>query len=193
MQALNSLIMALCSHAWYVLTFRHRGEGLDTLSAHSRVALLFLAGLLIGICTYFAPGQERGTTAVMAVVHFAIFSALLGSGAGGGQRQAMFAILTGITEPAGLVFRWTPGLQFMDLVLSWWVVWCISLGHREARTQADERDRLPRVVSHSANLVRPSAKSVAPPFAGCRTAPAAVTPAAANNPSAFLPIANQRA
>lgn len=122
MLAVSNFLLSICSHAWFVLTFKHRGEGLSTLSAGTRLALVILAGVIIGLCTYFAPGDERATAALMAAVHFGIFSALMGHGEGGGPRQAMFAVLMVVTEPVGLSFRWAPGLYFMDQILTVWVL-----------------------------------------------------------------------
>ncbi|HBO5516188.1 TPA: hypothetical protein L4559_005115 [Pseudomonas aeruginosa] len=122
MFVVSNFLLSICSHAWLVLTFKHRGDGIATLAAATRLTVLILAGVMIGLCTYFAPGDERATAALMAVVHFGIFSALMGHGEGGASRQAMFAILMIAIEPVGLSFRWAPGLYFMDQILTVWVL-----------------------------------------------------------------------
>ena len=111
---------ALLGHAWLILTFRHRGQGLDLATPHLLLISLLAASLaaitaLVPVASVVADPYSVAQVAAVALLAFGGCFVLLGRSAAAG-----LVVLIILTEPLAIVFR----LAFAqpDYYLSVWTL-----------------------------------------------------------------------
>lgn len=118
-EALTGYAMSLAGHAWAILRFRHRGQGLAGPDAQL-LTLGLIATFLAFTTAAVTPSENISHSAVIvgaiAAASFAASYSFFGRVAAAG-----FIITTIVSEPVAIAFR-AGGLAQIDTILSVWVL-----------------------------------------------------------------------
>ena len=113
------------SHAVMILTFRHSGEELRSISSRHTAGLMAVAVGMIVVCTHFAPSSSSTHSLVSCALFALLIAAALRTF--GIHAVAGYATFLVVTEPVALVVRHLPMGDLIDAVFSFWCLAALSV------------------------------------------------------------------
>ena len=114
------------SHAVMILTFRHSGEELRSISSRHTAGLMAVAVGMVVACTHFAPSSSS-THSLALYTLFPLLIAAAALRTFGMHAVAGYATFLVVTEPVALVVRHLPMGDLIDAVFSFWCLAALSV------------------------------------------------------------------
>jgi hypothetical protein len=113
------------SHAVMILTFRHGGEELQSISSRHTAGLMAVAVGMVVVCTHLAPASSSSNSLFSCVLFALLIAAALRTF--GLHAVAGYATFLVMTEPAALIIRHLPMGALLDTVFSFWCLAALSV------------------------------------------------------------------
>lgn len=107
------------SHAVMILTFRHSGEELRSMSSRHAAGLMAVAVGMVVACTHLAPSSSS-THSLALYTLFPLLIAAAALHTFGMHAVAGFAAFLVATEPTALIIRHLPMGALIEAVFSFW-------------------------------------------------------------------------
>lgn len=113
------------SHAVMILTFRHGGEELQSVSSRHAAGLMAVAVGMVVASTHFAPSSSSTHSLLSCALFALLIAAALRTF--GLHAVAGCATFLMVTEPAALIIRHLPMGHLLDTVFSFWCLAALSV------------------------------------------------------------------
>ncbi|WP_432780618.1 hypothetical protein QZH44_30405 (plasmid) [Pseudomonas corrugata] len=113
------------SHAFMILTFRHNGNELRSISSRHTAGLLAVAVAAVVVCSHFAPSASSTLNPGSCALYALLIAAALRTF--GLHAVAGYSAYLVASEPAALVIRHLPMGQVIDAAFSLWCLAALSV------------------------------------------------------------------
>ncbi|HCH7474718.1 TPA: hypothetical protein NQI75_005375 [Pseudomonas aeruginosa] len=113
------------SHAVMILTLRHSGQELRSISSRHAAGLMAVAVGMVAACTHLAPSSNSTVSPVSCALFALLIAAVLRTF--GMHTVAGYAAFLMATEPVALAIRHLPMGDLIDAVFSFWCFAALSV------------------------------------------------------------------